>query len=317
MSEPRLLCYLGPPDQVGGIETVLGPRWSVVRAENSGEVDAVLPEAHAVLDAFMRVRFDADRLSPARRLSIISAASTGIDHIDVAAANEFGITVESIAGRDVVRELSPAAEMTWALVLALARRLGPAVQSVHAGEWQRERFPGVMLRRRTLGVIGMGRIGRWVSGYGAAFGMRVVGYDPFVRDWPDEIERSDDLMTLCQGADVITVHVPLSSSTVGLVGSDQIARMRRHTLLVNTSRGDVVDEAALVVALRSERLGGYATDVLAGEPDISDHPLVALARDRPDLVAVTPHIGGFSPDALALVLGDCCTRILSHLASSE
>lgn len=312
----RRLCYLGPQRHEGEVAAALGDDWQVVRASSDDEVDAVLGDCDAVLDALMRVRFDGARLARSSRLRLISSASTGTDHIDAEACAERGVALESIAGRDVTQRLSAAAEHTWGLVLALARRTLPAVESVRDGTWRREDFPGMMLRGRSLGVIGCGRIGRWVAGYGQAFGMHVRGFDPLVDPWPGEIERVDDLAALAAASDVLCIHVPLSKATVDLVGSTVLAAVKPGTLLVNTSRGEIVDDSALLAALGDGRLAGAATDVLRGEPHIVDHPLVVHARTH-DHLLITPHIGGFSPDAVALVLTDCCERVHQHFGTTR
>jgi len=172
-----------------------------------------------------------------------------------------------------------------------------------------------MLRGKTLGVVGVGRIGQWMARYGSAFGMVCLGFDPNVSPWPDGIERVE-LDSLLARSDFVSVHVPLSEQTRGLLGRDQLARLRPHVILVNTSRGEVVDEGALLSALLGKRLAAAGLDVLAGEPDVSDHPLVEYARAHGNLI-ITPHIGGFSPDALRHVLSFSCQRIARFFSQTD
>ncbi len=194
----------------------------------------------------------------------------------------------------MTRNITAAAELSWLLLMSVARPFRAAIQEPLAGEWDRNKYPGTMLRGRTLGVIGCGRIGTWVSRYAAAFEMKVLGYDPLVSTLPDTFEPVD-LDTLLATSDMVTLHVELQRgrATSARTGSASL-RMKRGAVLVNTSRGELVDEAALLDALKSGHLSGAGLDVLQGEPDIDDHPLVGYAREHPNLV-ITPHIGGLQP----------------------
>ena len=187
------------------------------------------------------------------------------------------------------------------------RPLRSAIQEPLDGGWDRNGYPGTMLRGRTLGIIGCGRIGTWVSRYASAFEMRVLGYDPFVPAIATTIAQVD-LDTLLAESDAVTVHVNYSDVSRHLISRERIFRMKRGAVLVNTSRGELLDETALLDALNSGHLSGAGLDVLQGEPDIADHPLVRYAREHPNLV-ITPHIGGFSPDALRVVVDFSCERI--------
>jgi D-3-phosphoglycerate dehydrogenase len=164
-----------------------------------------------------------------------------------------------------------------------------------------------MLRGRAIGIVGCGRIGEWVSRYARAFGMTCLGYDPHLPRFPEGV-RGVSLAELLSHADVVSVHVPLNAETRGLLGAAELAGIKRGAILVNTSRGEIVDELALIEALEDGRLRAVGLDVLAGEPDVAAHPLVEYARTHPNVI-ITPHIGGFSPDALREVLAFCCRRI--------
>jgi len=284
--------------------------------EDEQSVDAQLADCDAILDAYMRIRFPAPRLHRAVRLKLFATATTGADHVDAEALAARGIPLFTLQGeREVLRDITAAAEHSWLLLMACARHLPSAFQHVLAGNWDRNRFPGPMLRGKTLGVVGVGRIGQWMARYGSAFGMVCLGFDPNVSPWPDGIERVE-LDPLLARSDVVSVHVPLSEQTRGLLGRDQLARLRPHVILVNTSRGEVVDEGALLSALLGKRLAAAGLDVLAGEPDVSDHPLVEYARAHGNLI-ITPHIGGFSPDALRHVLSFSCQRIARFFSQTD
>ena len=308
---PQVL-FLGPADAVDTVRAEL-PGYGVVQAVDDAAVDAALDTCDVVLDAYMRIRFDAARIGRAARLKLIVTATTGADHIDGAALEARGIPLLTLRGeRDFLRNITPAAEHSWLLLMACARGLRGAVAEVLEGGWDRNHHPGLMLRGRTLGLVGCGRIGGWMARYAAAFGMRCLGYDPFVEDEPEGI-RLVDLNTVLAEADFVSIHVPLTDDTRHLIGPAELARMRTGAVLINTSRGDVVDEAALLAALKDGRLRAAGLDVLTAEPDIAHDPLVQYAAENTHVI-ITPHIGGFSPDALETVLRFSCERIRRHLA---
>jgi D-3-phosphoglycerate dehydrogenase len=168
-----------------------------------------------------------------------------------------------------------------------------------------------MLNGRTLGLIGCGRLGQWMSRYGAAFGMEVLGHDPHVAPWPEGIIQTD-LADLVANADVISVHVHLSEATRGLLSADLLASIKPGAIVINTSRGAIIDEAALLAGLESGRIGAAGLDVLDGEPEIAQHPLIAYGRGHDNLI-VTPHIGGFSPDAVRVVCRRAAEKIMAKL----
>lgn len=307
------IVYIGASEGFVAARAEVGAAARVDHVEASrAALAAALTDADGLLDASMKVPLDDAMVGAAPRLRIVSCATTGSDHIARKALDERGIPVRTLReDPELLRALTPAAELTWALLMALARRLVPAVAHTRAGLWVREEFPGLMLNGRTLGVIGCGRIGQWMGRYGRAFGMEVIGHDPFVSPWPDGIRRVE-LECLVENADVVTVHVHLSDATRGLVSRDLFQRMKPGALFLNTSRGAVADEAALLEALESGRVAGAGLDVLEGEPDIDDHPLVRHAR-KYDTVLITPHCGGFSPDAVRRVCARAARKIVDHL----
>lgn len=308
--------YLGPAEMVEHVEAELPSHFTVHHATDDAAVDAALPESVAVLDAYMKVRFGADRLGRAKRLRLFVTATTGADHIDHDALERRGIPLLTLRGQtDLLAELTPAAEHSWLLLLACARRLRGAVDGVLAGKWERTDFPGVMLRGKTLGLLGCGRIGQWMARYARAFGLDVIGYDPHIDPWPPIIEAAsmDDVLAR---SDIISIHVPLNEETRGLVDRAAFDRMRYGTILVNTSRGDILDESALLRALQTRRVAAAGLDVLQGEPDIADHPLVQYAQSNTNLI-ITPHIGGFSPDAVRRVLSFSCYRLANYLSNGR
>jgi phosphoglycerate dehydrogenase-like enzyme len=309
--------YLGPESGLAAVKETLGSGYEVLApATTPTTVLPLLPQAHAILDASMKVPLRQAELGTAALLKIIVTATTGADHIDSATLKERNIPLLTLKGqKQVLNELTPAAELSWMLLMACARHLRAANKHVEAGLWDREQFPGMLLKGRTLGLIGCGRIGQWMARYATAFGMHVVGHDPHLpeKEWPATIERAD-LDTVLRSAHAVSIHVHLSDETRGLVRQREFGLMRPGTILINTSRGAICDEDALLQALESGHLGAYGTDVLEGEPDIQKSRVWRYAQ-KYDNCLITPHIGGFSPDAVNIVLKFSAERIRAHFAS--
>ena len=237
-------------------------------------------------------RIDAALVARATRCRVIATAVTGLDHVDLAACGARGIEVLSLRGEvEFLKEVRATAEHTIGLALALIRRLPSAGASVVDGAWDRDRFRGSELYRKTAGIVGVGRLGRIVGSLFGAFGMEVVGVDQGPFDEPG-IETAASLHDLLARADVVSLHVPLNDDTRHLIGARELLAMKRNAVLINTSRGAVVDDAALVESLRAGTIAGAALDVVEGEPSVgANHPLVRYAREHDNLV-ITPHIGG-------------------------
>jgi D-3-phosphoglycerate dehydrogenase len=240
-------------------------------------------------------RIDAALLDAAPRLRAIATATTGLDHIDLRAARERGVEVLSLRGEnEFLRGTAATAEHTWALLLALMRRIPAASAAVRRGEWDRDAFRGRELEGKRLGVIGLGRIGERVARYGQAFAMEVRAFDRYREDWPDDLIRMPTLETLLETSDVLTIHVPSNEDTRGLIGRRQLSRLPSGAVVVNTARGAVVDGAAVADFVKSGRIAGAAVDVVEGETGVGgvgSDALVLAAREL-DQILVTPHIGG-------------------------
>ena len=309
------MLYLGPEAARAAVSAELDGNFNLVAVPSErAQVAAALPAADAVLDASMKVTLDETLIQSAKILKLVVTATTGADHIDQAALAARNIPLLTLKGqREILNELTPAAELSWLLLMACARRLRSAIKHVEAGEWDREQFPGILLKGKTLGIIGCGRIGQWMARYARAFGLRVVGHDPYLKDWPPTIERValDDLLAQ---SNFVTIHVHLTPETRGLIGTHELALMPSGTILVNTSRGAIVEETALLDALNSRRLGAYGADVLEGEPEIEKSRIWQYAQTHPNCI-ITPHIGGFSPDAVEIVLRFSAQRIRQFFSS--
>lgn len=241
------------------------------------------------------VTVDKEIICAGGRLKAIVTAATGVDHIDVAAASERGVEVLSLRGEtEFLKNVHASAEHTWALLMALIRKIPAAVKSVEQGGWNRGLFRGHELFGKVLGIVGFGRIGEKVAHYGLAFGMEVLVYDPYREGTPLPLKQCKTSLELFSKSDVVSLHVPLNDETTGLVGQKEFEAMKPGAYFINTSRGAVIHEPALLKALSSGRIGGAAVDVLSDESKLREkkpHPLVEYARTHANLL-VTPHIGG-------------------------
>lgn len=262
--------------------------------------------AYAGLIVRSETRVSADVIERASRLRAVVRAGVGVDNIDVAAATRRGILVMNCPGGNTVA----AAEHTIALMLSLARNVPQACASVKAGKWERGKFVGAEVTGKTLGVIGLGKVGREVARRAVGLDMRVIGYDPFVTEEAAkalniEIAPMDEVIA---SADFLTLHVPLTPETRGLLGRETLARMRPGARIVNVARGGIIDEAALAEAIREGKIAGAALDVFEKEPVDPQSPLLALEK-----VIVTPHLGASTREAQEAVGKASAAQIIAYL----
>ena len=282
---------------------------------NSPDINKLLSSCDGIVDASMRVQFTKEIIKMCPKLQIISTATTGSTHIDFKAASESDITIKTLKEDvDLLKNITPAAEMTWALILALSRNIVGAVAHTREGLWIREDFPGMMLKDKVLGIVGCGRIGSWVARYGKAFGMKIIGFDPHASEVLG-IEKVDK-RELARRSDIVSIHVHLDSSTKFLIDTIFLGEMKNNAIIVNTSRGAVVDETAILNSLKNKKLSGYASDVLTDEPNIEKSSIIEYSRNH-DNVIVTPHCGGNSPDAVAMVCLHAANKIVKFFDNND
>ncbi len=246
-------------------------------------------------------------LDAAPQLRWVARAGAGLDNIDVAAASEKGIGVLNVPGANAIA----VAELVFGLLLGLFRQIPAADASMRRGEWEKGRWQGRELRGKTLAIVGLGKIGGAVAQRAKAFEMEVIGVDPIVsaadaRAMGVEPVTFDELFPR---ADVLSLHAPMLPETKGMIGATELARMPRGAVLVNAARGALVDEAALVEALRSGQLAGAALDVYAEEPP-KGSPLLSLPN-----VVPTPHIGAATVEAQEAVGEEIAKMLLARMAS--
>ena len=269
------------------------------------ELLAILPEYDALV-VRSQVAVDAEAIAAGTRLQVIGRAGVGVDNVDLDAATRAGITVVNAPTGNTIA----AAEHTLALLYSVARRIAAADASVRRGEWKRAQFTGNELRGRTLGIIGLGKIGQAIAARAVAMEMTVLASDPFVTA-EQAAHHGVELVpfeTLLERSDVVTVHVPMTRATRGLIGRNELARMKAGAILLNVARGGVIDESAVAAALRDGHLGGAGIDVFEQEP-----PLGSPLLDAPNTV-LTPHLGASTAEAQVAVAEEIADQVLDVLA---
>ena len=243
-------------------------------------------------------------LDAAKRLRIIGRAGVGVDNVDVEAATRRGIIVMNTPGGNTMST----AEHSFSMLMAMARKIPQAHASMKAGKWDRKTFEGTELFGKTLGVVGMGRIGSEVAKRAVAFGMRVLGYDPFLSPSRAKAMQVEvvELEEIYKHSDFITVHAPATDQTKGMINKDTIAKMKKGVRLINCARGGIINEADLCEALKSGKVAAAALDVYEKEPP-TDSPLLAL-----DNIILTPHLGASTHEAQE----SCGTEIAEQIAEA-
>ena len=269
---------------------------------------ARLPELVAEVDALVvrsATKVTRALLEAAKKLRVVGRAGVGVDNVDVDAATERGVLVVNAPNAN----LMSATEHTFALLLGLARSLPAADASMKRGEWDRKTFVGVELQGKTLGIVGLGRIGQRVASRARAFEMRVVAFDPFLE--PEQAKRIGvellDLDDLMRQSDVVTLHTPFNKATKNLIDARRLGLMKPEALFINCGRGGLVDEEALLAALEAGRIAGAGLDVYEDEPT---HRQALTGHPR---VVATPHIGAQTKEAQERIAIETAHMVLAAL----
>jgi len=256
-------------------------------------------------------RISADLLEKARKLKVVGRAGVGVDNIAVDAATSLGVAVINAPAGNTIAVV----ELFFGTVISLLRHIPRADTSMHTGGWERSTLLGSELKGRTLGIVGLGRIGGEVAIRARAFGMNVVGYDPYIAQPRFEalrVQQMESLQALLEQSDILTLHTPLTDETKGMIGKRELERLPRQSIVVNMARGGIVEEKALLEALGSKHLLGAVVDAYEKEPLAADHPLRKLAN-----VLLTPHIGASTTEAQRNVAVDVCMAVRDALLSGE
>ncbi len=253
------------------------------------QLEKLLPETD-ILIVRSRTQVNADLLSKSKRLKLVIRAGIGLDNIDVAAATQNAVIVMNAPTGNIVTT----AEHALALLFAVSRHVAAADSSLRKGKWEKKKFQGHEIRGKTLGLVGLGNIGKAVAERAMGLGLKVLSFDPYLSAEAAARLKVElvDLDTLCAQSDYISIHVPFTPATKHLFNQDRIRKMKKGAYLINCARGGIVDETALIEALSAKHLTGAALDVFETEPLPTDHPL--LQRDD---VVITPHLGASTDEA--------------------
>ncbi|MFL5509016.1 MAG: phosphoglycerate dehydrogenase [Gemmatimonadaceae bacterium] len=268
-----------------------------------GDYDAIIGRS--------ATRISADILQKGRRLKVVGRAGVGVDNIALDAATSLGVAVINAPAGNTIAVV----ELFFGAVISLLRHIPRADTSMHAGRWDRSALLGSELKDRTLGIVGLGRIGGEVATRARAFGMNVIAYDPYIAQSRFEVLRVQEMKTLeelLQKSSVLTLHTPLTDETTGLIGRREVSRLPKQSIVVNMARGGIVDEKALLEGLNSKHLFGAVIDAYEKEPLAPDHPFRTLPN-----VLLTPHIGASTMEAQRNVAVDVCVAVRDALLSGE
>jgi D-3-phosphoglycerate dehydrogenase / 2-oxoglutarate reductase len=271
--------------------------------ERIGQYDAIVGRS--------ATRISEEVLKRGERLRVVGRAGVGVDNVAMDAATSLGIAVINAPAGNTIA----VAELFFGTVLSLLRHIPRATTSMHAGRWERSHLLGTELKGKTLGIVGVGRIGGEVSQRALAFGMHVTGFDPYVADarfTALRIPRAATLDALLDEADIVTVHTPLNEETTGMIGRRELGRLKPGAIVCNLARGGITSDEALVAALESGRLRGAVLDVYQKEPLTGEHPFAKF-----DNVILTPHIGASTAEAQRNVAVDVCIAVRDALLSGE
>ncbi len=272
----------------------LGPDFDVRQVDGTDRpaLLSALADAQAVL-VRSATKIDAEAIAAAPRLKVVARAGVGLDNVDIKAATTAGVMVVNAPTSNIIS----AAELTVGHILSLARRIPAAHGSLSQGQWKRSSFTGTELFEKTVGIIGLGRIGALIAARLSAFDMRVIAYDPYVtsaraQQLGVQLVSLDELI---EQSDFVTIHMPKTPETTGMIGAEQLTRMKPTAFVVNVARGGLIDEAALLEALTANVIAGAGLDVFTSEPPVADsvaHQLLSLPN-----VVVTPHLGASTEEA--------------------
>lgn len=271
--------------------------------EEIAEFDAIIGRS--------ATRISGELLDRGKRLKVVGRAGVGVDNVDLDRATELGIAVINAPGGNTVS----VAELVFGVLISYLRHIHVAIDSMREGEWRRSQLGGSELRGRTMLIVGLGRIGSEIARRGRVYGVRLLGYDPYVPSSRFEelgVERIEDFAHALDLADVVTLHVPLTSETEGMIGTAELARIGPRGILLNFARGGIIDEDALVQSLRNQGLGAAMLDVFSVEPLARDHPL----REFPN-VLLTPHLGASTAEAQRNVALEACAKVRDALITGD
>lgn len=315
------ILVITPVRHIAGVPEIL---------EMAGQVtymdDPTLPEVLDIIAEYdalytnpnkSKVYIGREVIDAAKRLRVICTASTGTNHIDKTYAAERGLMILALTEeREVISRISSTAELAFALTMAGLRHVVRSHNAVLTGEWDYTRYIGRQMNCLTIGVIGYGRLGSMYARYCQAFDSQILVYDPYKTIDCDGLQQVDELSVILRESDVVAIHVHVTDETLGMMNAACFAQMKKDVLLVNTSRGDIVNELDLVSFLRANPQARVATDVLADEiRHRLSSPLLQYAHESQQVI-ITPHIGGMSREAQEIAFGHAALRLKNFLTKA-
>lgn len=298
------LLVTAPTHFLSGIREEIENKYKVTYAYGSSynELVNIVSSIDAwIVDPGANYNIDSNVLSLCEKLRILVSPSTGSDHVDLNYLNENSIEFDCLKGKEnIIKEIHASAEFSFTLLMSMIRKLVPAATYASEGFWREkeEELRGIELNSKTVGIIGFGRIGKKMTTYCQAFGAKIVIYDPYQAVDLEGVTQLDSIDELLSASDIVTVHVHLDESTRDLIGEREFNLMKKGSYFLNTARGGVVDEQALIHALENGNLTAAAVDVISGEQEdnIARHPLIKYSKSS-DRLLLTPHIAGATVDS--------------------
>ncbi|MGF1765947.1 D-isomer specific 2-hydroxyacid dehydrogenase family protein [Enterovibrio makurazakiensis] len=309
----KVVVNLEPEGYSDKAKMLLSEHFDYIECSEINDNKDILKKANGIISR-LNHQLDEEFLKNSNALEFLATATTGTNHIDTDFTNANQIQVISLKGEvEFLKRITPTAEHTWGLLISLLRNYKFHLRNVESRNWDRDSQYGTQLLGKTIGIIGLGRLGLMVADYAKCFGMNVIYNDIESRDhWA----KSVSLDVLMRTSDIISVHVPLNTDTEKMLSIDEFDVMKDGVFLVNTARGEIIDESALMESLKSGKVAGAALDVLSGEKKWrgvvpSDNHLVEWAIQNTNLI-VTPHIGGACPDAMRMTEEFVASKIIQH-----
>lgn len=264
----------------------------------------------------LKYNLNQNLLSSTRKLKYVLSPTTGTNHIDTSYLQSINASLISLKGEtEFLKKISPTAEHAWGLLISLARSYKDAFKSIEKLKWQRDDFPGINLRNKTIGIIGLGRLGTIMAKYAEAFQMKIIYTDI---DHKKSSYKQVDLEYLLKASDFISIHVPLDSNNKNLISHKELSLLKKSAFLINTSRGEIINEEALLEALEQKNLAGAALDVVSGEESWgskipANNRLIKYANKNSNLI-ITPHIGGMCPEIMRLTEDFIVKKLIAEIS---
>ncbi len=280
---------------------LLKSKFEVITLKNIDLLHSIIDDVD-ILFIRLGVFLDQNILKKAKKLKFICSPTTGLDHIDIEYCQEANIQILSLKGEvEFLGSIPSTAEHTWTLLTAVNRKLNLAQNDVNLKNWNRDKFKTYNLKDKTLGILGLGRVGKQVAKYATAFGMKVLSYDTDEEQTFENVESVENPEELFSNSDFLSIHIPLNKNNLNFVDAKLIKQMKRNACIINTSRGKVWDENSVTQALLSRKIRGIATDVVYDEMSnsIFESPIFNIDTTKYNCI-ITPHIAGATFDSMAM-----------------